>query len=64
MWQALLQRFRLATPLGIVVSAIACLALWYFTEPKYKSQAAMRIVDKQPALVFQTTEHSLAFVGY
>jgi capsular exopolysaccharide synthesis family protein len=60
-WQALLQRVGMAAPLGVVLAAGACAALWYFTEPKYKSHATMRILDKQPALVFQTTEHSQAF---
>src|SRR5262245_39157618 len=61
MWQALLQRWRLAAPLGAVLAAAACVALAWFTEAKYKSLATMRIIDKAPALVFQSTEQSQAF---
>jgi capsular exopolysaccharide synthesis family protein len=61
LWQALMQRVRVAAPLGVLLAAAACAILCYVTEPKYKSLATMRIVDKQPALVFHTTENSQAF---
>ena len=60
-WQAFLQRAKLALPLGVVLSAIACVALWYFTEPKYRSHATLRIIDKQPYLAFPTQEQSQQF---
>jgi capsular exopolysaccharide synthesis family protein len=60
-WQALLQRLKLALPLGIVTAAVACAALFYFTEEKYRSHAMLRITDKQPYVAFNVTEQSHAF---
>src|SRR5262245_40515996 len=59
-WQALLQRLKLAIPLGIVCALVAVLAMNYFTEDKFKSQATLKINEKPPALVFNPTDHSPA----
>jgi capsular exopolysaccharide synthesis family protein len=61
LWQALLQRLKLAVPLGMVLCAIVCAAVVYFTEPKYRSHSTLRIIDKQPVLAFNTTDHSQGF---
>src|SRR5260221_1502968 len=34
-WQALLQRLKVAAPLGAVLSAVSCAVLYYVTEPPY-----------------------------
>src|SRR5579871_1839040 len=60
-WQALLQRLKLAFPLGVVAALVACAALYYFTEEKYRSHAMLRITDKQPYVAFNVTEQSRAF---
>jgi capsular exopolysaccharide synthesis family protein len=59
--QSLLRRLTLAAPLGIVLAAAACAALWYVTEPKYRSLATLQIIDKQPFLAFPTQESSADF---
>jgi len=61
LWQALLQRLKLAFPLGLGLAAVACTALWYFTENKYRSHATLRITDKQPVVAFNVNEQSRAF---
>lgn len=60
-WQSLLQRIKLAAPLGVVLAAVSCTILWYFTEPKYRSHSTLRITDKQPYVAFNVTEQSRAF---
>src|SRR5262249_135757 len=40
---------------------VACAALWYFTEPKFRSLSTLQIHEKQPFLVFQNPEHSAGF---
>jgi succinoglycan biosynthesis transport protein ExoP len=61
LWQALLQRLKVAAPLGIGLSAIVCVAVWNLTEPKYRSHSTLRIIEKQPFLAFQTADHSNGF---
>src|SRR5689334_7755442 len=61
LWQALLQRLKLAAPLGIVLAAVSCGALYYFTELKYRSHATLQIEDKQRALVFNSSDNSQTF---
>ena len=60
-WQALLQRLRVAFPLGLVLAIVSCAALWYFTENKFRSHATLRITDKQPYVAFSIGEQSRAF---
>lgn len=61
LWQALLKRLKLAAPIGVVLAAIACAALWYFTEPKFRSLASLKIIEKQPFVAFPTAESSRDF---
>ena len=61
LWQALLQRLKLTVPLGMLLAGIVCAAVWYFTEPKFRSHSTLRIIEKQPFVAFQTAEHSMAF---
>src|SRR6266478_6204061 len=44
LWQALLQRLKVAVPLGIGLAAIVCVAVCYFTEPRYRSHSTLRII--------------------
>jgi capsular exopolysaccharide synthesis family protein len=53
LWQALLQRLKVAAPLGLVLAAVSCAVLWYVTEPKYRSQATLQIKETRPFLAFQ-----------
>src|SRR5579863_3787023 len=47
-WQALLQRLKLAFPLGLALALVSGAALCLFTEPKFRGHATLRITDKQP----------------
>ncbi|HTI51721.1 MAG TPA: hypothetical protein VL475_12240 [Planctomycetaceae bacterium] len=60
-WYALRLRLVLTLPLGIVLGAIACAALWRFSEEKFKSSATLKIAEKQPYIAFQAMEHSRDF---
>ena len=60
-WQALLQRLKVAAPLGAVLSVIACAVLNYLTEPKYRSQATLEIRESRPHLAFRPDENGRAF---
>src|SRR5262249_6475428 len=61
LWQSLLQRLKVAAPLGAVLSAVSCAVLWYVTEPKFRSQATLKIVESRPFLAFQTGEVTKGF---
>jgi hypothetical protein len=60
-WRALMARVKLAAPVGFVLAAIGCIGLWYFTEPRYRSQATLEIRESRPHLAFQTDEKSKSF---
>src|SRR5689334_2340146 len=60
LWQAMLQRLKLATPVGIVLAGIAGTAVWYATEPRFTSHATLQILERPPYLAFQTAESSSA----
>jgi capsular exopolysaccharide synthesis family protein len=61
LWQAIVQRLKLATPVGIVLAAIAGTAVWYATEPRFSSHATLQILERPPYLAFQTGESSSVF---
>src|SRR5262249_17916662 len=61
LWQALLQRLKLAVPLGGGLWAVVCVAVLDLTEGKYRSHSTVRIIDKQPVLAFNTADHSQGF---
>src|SRR5262249_44211461 len=54
-------RLKLTVPVGLLLAGIVCAAVWYFTEPKFRSHSTLRIIEKQPFVAFQTAEHSMAF---
>jgi capsular exopolysaccharide synthesis family protein len=60
-WNAFRLRLVLSLPLGILLGAGACAALWKFSEEKFKSSATLKISEKQPYIAFQTIEHSRDF---
>ncbi len=60
-WRALVLRVKLAAPVGFVLAIIGCIGVWYFTEPKYRSQATLEIRESRPHLAFQTDEKSKSF---
>lgn len=60
-WNALRLRLLLTLPLGILLGAGACAALWKFSEEKFKSSATLKISEKQPYIAFQAMEHSRDF---
>ncbi len=60
-WQSMLQRLKVAAPLGVVLSAVSCTVLYYVTEPKYRSQSTLEIRESRPHLAFQTDEKSKSF---
>ena len=61
LWHAFIKRVWVALPLGAVLAGIACAALGFVTEPKYKSVATLKIVDKQPYVAFKTSDPSREF---
>ncbi|HEY2252086.1 MAG TPA: hypothetical protein VGH74_13530, partial [Planctomycetaceae bacterium] len=61
LWHAFVKRVWLAAPLGALFAAVACAILGSITEPKYKSVATLKIVDKQPYVAFKTTDPSREF---
>jgi hypothetical protein len=61
LWRAFMARFKLAAPVGLVLAVIGCVALWYFTEPKYRSQATLRIIEKRPFVAFPIGETTKGF---
>jgi capsular polysaccharide biosynthesis protein len=61
-WRALMDRVKLAAPVGFVLAAIGCIGLWYFTEPKYRCQATLRISESRPHLAFPTDEKNKSFI--
>src|SRR5690348_7519936 len=52
LWHAFAKRVWVAAPLGFPFAAVACAVLGYITEPRYKSVATLKIVDKQPYVAF------------
>jgi polysaccharide biosynthesis transport protein len=60
---AVLHRIWIALPLGVLLSAAAVAALWYFTEDQYRSAAWLRIRDKPEYIAFPSSEHSRRFVA-
>ena len=61
LWHAFCKRVWVAAPLGALLAAAACAGLGYFTEPKFKSVATLKIVDKQPYVAFKTSDPSKEF---
>lgn len=61
LWKSVSQRLLLTIPLGILLSAAACTALWYFSEDKYLSMARLLIRDKQPFLAYDIKDQSQSF---
>ncbi|HEY2252218.1 MAG TPA: hypothetical protein VGH74_14190, partial [Planctomycetaceae bacterium] len=61
LWQSLRHRLKLAAPLGLVLAALACGAVTYFSEERYRSQSVLTVVDKRPFLAFPTQESSTDF---
>ena len=61
LWHAFVKRVWVAAPLGALLAGIACAALAFTTEPKFKSVATLKIVDKQPYVAFKTTDPSKEF---
>ena len=49
--RALGQWWKVATPLGIALAALAVGAIWLLFEPQYESMALLRIEDRQPRLI-------------
>src|SRR5438477_11976921 len=48
LWHAFAKRVWVALPLGSLFAAVACAVLAFVTEPRYKSVATLKIVDRQP----------------
>src|SRR5579863_5276852 len=61
LWHAFVKRFWIAAPLGAILAGVACAVLGFITEPKYKSVATLKIVDKQPYVAFKTSDPSREF---
>ena len=61
LWHAFAKRVWVAAPLGALLVGVACAGLGHFTEPKYKSLATLKIVDKQPYVAFKTSDPSKDF---
>jgi len=51
----------LAAPLGVILAVLAGGATWKLSVRQYRSQATLKIVDKQPFVAFPTQEYSADF---
>jgi uncharacterized protein involved in exopolysaccharide biosynthesis len=52
-WRGLLARLKLAVPAGLILAVIGGVVLWCVHEPRYRSQATLRIIETRPFLAFQ-----------
>src|SRR5262245_42803731 len=57
LWESVRQRLKVALPLGIVLSAVSCAALYYFTEPDFRSVATLHIKYETPYIAFKVTSY-------
>ncbi len=57
------QWWKVAAPLGILLSALAATAMWWSFEPVYEAQAWLRIEDRRPYIAYPTRDESQRFVG-
>jgi capsular exopolysaccharide synthesis family protein len=59
MWQW----WKVAVPIGLIMAAIACIAIWLSYKPMYSTSAWLRVEQGNPYVVFNTSEKDRGFSG-
>lgn len=60
-FRALGQWWKVATPLGMALGAVAIAVIWLRFEPQYESQALLRIAEVKPSLIYATKDNAQRF---
>ncbi|MBS0264149.1 MAG: hypothetical protein JSS02_19590, partial [Planctomycetes bacterium] len=61
LWRSLLQRLKIAAPIGVVTALLAMGALYQFSEKKYRSHAHLKISESENVVVFKLNDGSRDF---
>ena len=60
-FRALGQWWKVATPLGMALGAVAIAVIWLLFEPQYESQVLLQIEEGKPSLIYATKDNARRF---